>query len=145
MSDNLLSESTLVYISWIVSISVGIPVYVYCVYFVLVKMRLDFYSNSVLIVVTCHYLAGYIAISLGLIPLLFGNVQNSLTCTIVTFPISPSGPFLQIMSGMWKCKTAGYPLHSLLSSQTSTEKTTQKKSHYVPIIWLLLCFLLCKG
>ena len=94
-----LLESTFVPLSWSVSTFIGIPVYLYCLYFILMRMRLNSYQKSLLVVITCHNLIGYMTVSVSLVPIFFENVQNSVTCTILTVATSPSGPFLLIISG----------------------------------------------
>ena len=47
-----------------------------------------------------HFLAGYVAIFVSLIPILFFNIQNHITCEILTIPLGFSGTFLQLMSAL---------------------------------------------
>ena len=47
-----------------------------------------------------HFLAIYIAIFISLIPILFFNIQNHITCEILTIPLGFSGAFLQSMSAL---------------------------------------------
>ena len=92
-------ESTFVPLSWSVSVFIGIPVYFYCLYFVLARLRINSYQKSLLIVIACHTLFGYIATFVSLLPIFFENVQNSVTCTLLTIATAPSGSFLVIVSG----------------------------------------------
>ena len=52
------------------------------------------------VIMIIHFLAGYVAIFACLIPILFLNIQNYITCTILTIPLGFSGTFLQLMSAL---------------------------------------------
>ena len=69
-----------------------------------------------------HFLAGYLAIFVSLIPILFFDDHNSFTCEILTIPLGFSGTFLQLMSALTSMTRRYY-----MSWMTSRNKIYQDK------------------
>ncbi len=99
-TESMLSENYLVYASWAVSLIFGIPVNAYCLYHLIKVTKLNVYIKAIFIILVINYLAGYMAIFCSLIPIIFFQIQNHLTCTIITTPLGYGGPFLQPMSAL---------------------------------------------
>ena len=94
-----LPESKITYGSWLVSLF-GIPIYAYCLHFVLRIMKLNPYIKAIFTILILHYLLGYILIFVSLILILPFEIQNFSTCAMLTFPLTNSGCILQIISAL---------------------------------------------
>lgn len=94
-----LSSSPVAFASWSISI-VGVVIYIYCLYFVTAVMKLNPFIKSIFVVMTTLYLFGYLAIFTSLIPILFFDIQNRTTCTLLTMPLTNSASVLQAMSAL---------------------------------------------
>jgi hypothetical protein len=96
----MLSENYLVYASWTVSLIFGIPVNAYCLYHLIKVTKLNVYIKVIFVILGINSISGYMAIFCSLIPIIFFNIQNHLTCTILTTPLGYGGAFLQPMSAL---------------------------------------------
>ena len=96
----MLSESYLAYASWPISLALGIPVNAYCLYHLIKVTKLNSHIKAIMAIMVIHFIAGYVAIFFSLIPILFFEIQNFITCTILTTPLGYVGPFLQTMSAL---------------------------------------------
>ena len=98
----MLSETYMAYISWVICLILGIPVNGYCIFYLIKVLKLNIYIKIILVIMVTHFLFGYVAIFCSLIPILFlqNQIQNSITCTILTIPLGSSGTFLQFMSAL---------------------------------------------
>ena len=99
-TESLLSENYLAYASWPICLIFGIPVNAYCLYHLIKVTKLNRYIKAIMAIMAIHYMSGYVAIFLSLIPILFFDIQNYITCTILTTPMGYSGTFFQTMSGL---------------------------------------------
>ena len=99
-TESKLSESYLVYASWAVSLIFGIPVNAYCLYHLIKVTKLNAYIKVIFAILVIHFMMSYIAIFCSLIPIIFFEIQNHITCTLLTTPLGYGGTFLQIMSAM---------------------------------------------
>ena len=99
-TESMLSESYLAYASWPISLALGIPVNAYCLYHLIKVTKLNSHIKAIMAIMVIHFIAGYVAIFFSLIPILFFEIQNFITCTILTTPLGYVGPFLQTMSAL---------------------------------------------
>ena len=99
-TESMLSESYLVYASWAVSLVFGIPVNAYCLYHLIKVTKLNAYIKTIFVILVINSLASYIAIFCSLIPIIFFQIQNHLTCTILTTPLAYGGAFIQPVSAL---------------------------------------------
>ena len=99
-TESMLSENYLVYASWTVSLIFGIPVNAYCLYHLIKVTKLNVYIKVIFVILGINSISGYMAIFCSLIPIIFFNIQNHLTCTILTTPLGYGGAFLQPMSAL---------------------------------------------
>ena len=80
--------------------TLNIPVNVYCLYHLIKVTKLNAYIKVIFAILVIHSIAGYIAIFCSLIPIMFFNIQNRITCTALTTPLAYGGTFFQLMSAM---------------------------------------------
>ena len=99
-TESMLSENYLVYASWAVSLVFGIPVNAYCLYHLIKVTKLNAYIKVIFVILVINSISGYMAIFCSLIPIIFFETQNHLTCTILTTPMAYGGAFLQPMSAL---------------------------------------------
>ena len=99
-TESMLSENYLANASWPICLLLGIPVNAYCLYHLIKVTKLNSYIKAIMAIMVIHFMAGYIAIFCSLIPILFFDIQNYITCTILTTPLGYAGPSLQTMSGL---------------------------------------------
>ena len=97
-TESMLSENYLAYASWPICLVLGIPVNAYCLYHLIKVTKLNSHIKAIMAIMVIHFIAGYVAIFCSLIPILFFEIQNYITCTILTTPLGYAGPFLQTMS-----------------------------------------------
>ena len=90
-TETMLSELPSAYISLSVSIGLGVPVHVYCIYFIIMVMKLNSYIKIIFVVLTTQFLMCYLSIIGSLIPILFFNESNSWTCIFLIMPMGVSG------------------------------------------------------
>ena len=133
-TESMLSENHLVYASWAVSLILGIPVNAYCIYHLIKVTKLNVYIKAIFVILAINSLAGYMAIFCSLIPIIFFEIQNHLTCTILTTPLGYGGAFLQPMSALTSM-TRFY-----MAWMTSTNKVYQNKVVIFTITATVLLF-----
>ena len=99
-TESMLSENYSLYALMVVSLTLDIPVNVYCLYHLIKVTKLNGYIKVIFAILVIHSIASYIAIFCSLIPIMFFEIQNRITCTILTTPLANGGGFLQLMSAM---------------------------------------------
>ena len=92
-TETMLSELPSAYISLSVSIGLGVPVHVYCIYFIIMVMKLNSYIKIIFVVLTTQFLMCYLSIIGSLIPILFFSESNSWTCIFLIMPMGVSGKY----------------------------------------------------
>ena len=80
--------------------TLNIPVNVYCLYHLIKVTKLNAYIKVIFAILVINSIASYIAIFCSLIPIMFFEIQNPITCTILTTPLAYGGVGLQLMSAM---------------------------------------------
>ena len=80
--------------------TLNIPVNVYCLYHLIKVTKLNAYIKVIFAILVINCIASYIAIFCSLIPIMFFEIQNPITCTILTTPLAYGGVGLQLMSAM---------------------------------------------
>ena len=133
-TESKLSESHLVYASLPVSVILGIPVNVYCLYHLIKITKLNAYIKVIFAILVIHSIASYIAIFCSLIPIMFFEIQNRITCTILTTPLAYGGTILQLMSAM----TSLTRLY--MTSATSNNEVYQDKIIIFSITFTMMLF-----
>ena len=96
----MLSENYSLYTLMVVILTLDIPVNVYCLYHLLKVTKLNAYIKVIFAILVIHSIATFIAIFCSLIPIMFFETQNRITCTILTTPVAYGGAFQQLMSAM---------------------------------------------
>jgi hypothetical protein len=96
----MLSENYSLYTLMVVIPTLNIPVNVYCLYHLIKVTKLNAYIKVIFAIMVIHSIAGYIAIFCSLIPIMFFDIQNRITCTVLTTPLAYGGAFFQLMSAM---------------------------------------------
>ena len=96
----MLSENYSLYALMVVSLTLDIPVNAYCLYHLIKVTKLNAYIKVIFAILIIHSIVSYIAIFCSLIPIMFFEIQNRITCTILTTPLAYGGTFLQVMSAM---------------------------------------------
>ena len=99
-TESMLSENYSLYAMMVVSLTLDIPVNVYCLYHLIKVTKLNAYIKVIFAILVTHSIVGYISIFCSLIPIMFFEIQNRITCTILTTPLAYGGAFLQLMSAM---------------------------------------------
>ena len=120
-TESKLSENYLVYTSWAVSLIIGIPVNAYCLYHLIKVTKLNAYIKVIFAILVIHFMMFYIAIFCSLVPIIFFEIQNHITCTLLTTPLGYGGTFLQIMSAMTSM------IRFYMTRTTSNNKVYQTK------------------
>ena len=133
-TESKLSESHLVYASLPVSVILGIPVNVYCLYHLIKITKLNAFIKVIFAILVIHSIASYIAIFCSLIPIMFFEIQNRITCTILTTPLAYGGTILQLMSAM----TSLTRLY--MTSATSNNEVYQDKIIIFSITFTMMLF-----
>ena len=133
-TESKLLESHLVYASLPVSVILGIPVNVYCLYHLIKITKLNAYIKLIFAILVIHSIASYIAIFCSLIPIMFFEIQNRITCTILTTPLAYGGTILQLMSAM----TSLTRLY--MTSATSNNEEYQDKTIIFSITFTMMLF-----
>ena len=133
-TESKLSDSYLVYASLPVSVILGIPVNVYCLYHLIKITKLNAYIKVIFAILVIHSIASYIAIFCSLIPIMFFEIQNRITCTILTTPLAYGGTILQLMSAM----TSLTRLY--MTSATSNNEVYQDKIIIFSITFTMMLF-----
>ena len=99
-TESMLSENYSLYTLMVVILALNIPVNVYCLYHLIKLTKLNAYIKVIFAILVINCIASYIAIFCSLIPIMFFEIQNRITCTILTNPMAYGGVFLQLMSAM---------------------------------------------
>ena len=99
-TESMLSENHSLYTLMVVIPILGIPVNAYCLYHLIKVTKLNAYIKVIFAILVINCIASYIAIFCSLIPIIFFEIQNRITCTILTNPLAYGGAFLQLMSAM---------------------------------------------
>ena len=99
-TESMLSENYSLYTLMVVILTLDIPVNVYCLYHLLKVTKLNAYIKVIFAILVIHSIATFIAIFCSLIPIMFFETQNRITCTILTTPVAYGGAFQQLMSAM---------------------------------------------
>ena len=133
-TESKLSENYLVYASLPVCLIIGIPVNAYCLYHLIKVTKLNAYIKLIFAILVINCIAGYIAILCSLIPIIFFEIQNRITCTILTTPLAYGGTFLQLMSAM----TSLTRLY--MTSATSNNEEYQGKIIIFSITFTIMLF-----
>ena len=99
-TESMLSENYSLYTLMVVILALNIPVNVYCLYHLIKLTKLNAYIKVIFAILVINFTASYIAIFCSLIPIMFFEIQNRITCTILTSPLAYGGAFLQIVSAL---------------------------------------------
>ena len=99
-TESILSENYSLYTLMFVILTLDIPVFVYCLYHLINVTKLNAYIKVIFAILVIHAIACCIVIFCTLILIMFFEIQNPITCTILTTPVAYGGAFQQLMSAM---------------------------------------------
>ena len=99
-TESMLSENYSLYTLMVVIPTLNIPVNVYCLYHLIKVTKLNAYIKVIFAILVINSIASYIAIFCSLIPIMFFEIQNPITCTILATPLAYGGLGMQLMSAM---------------------------------------------